>query len=144
MTQVHDRPRTIRFSEELRAFLDEVMPVVIGTTRRDDSVQMNPIWYDRDGDRIRLNPTVSRRWGKRLEPGASVTLLFLDPGNMWRWAEIRGRVVSKTLEGGEAHIDLLSRRYLGRDYTAHDPHDPRQVVVVEPEQIGGTFDEGEN
>jgi PPOX class probable F420-dependent enzyme len=125
----------------MRAFLDEVMPAIVGTSRRDGSVQMNPIWYDRDGEVIRLNPTVSRLWGKRLEPGRRVTLLFIDPNDMWRWAEIVGRVESKSTDGGEEHIDRLSRRYLGRDYANHDPDDPRQIVVVRPERVGGTIDE---
>jgi hypothetical protein len=118
------------------------MPAVVSTTRRDGSIQMNPIWFDRDGNHIRLNATVSRWWGKRLEPGREVTLFFIDPTNMWRWLELRGRVVSKTREGGEEHLDTLSRRYLGRDDSNHDPEDPRILIVVEPVAVHGTFGRG--
>lgn len=130
----------IELSERMRTFLDEVKPAIVGTVREDGSVQMNPVWYDRRGDEIRLNPTVSRRWGKRLEPGSEVTLLFIDPEDQWRWAEVRGRVASKTTAGGSDHIDTLSRRYLGRAYADHRPDDPRQVVTVVAERIGGTID----
>ncbi len=130
----------IQLSEEMQSFLSHPIPAVVSTVRKDGSVQMNPIWYDLDGHRIRLNPTTSRRWGKRLDAGAEVTLFFIDPNNMWRWAEIRGRVTEKTQEGGEEHIDALSRRYLGHDYSDHRTDDPRQVVVVEPLRIGGTID----
>lgn len=128
-----------QLSAEMREFLDEVKPAIVGTIRKSGTAQLNPIWYDRDGDLIRINPTESRKWGKRLKPGSQVTLLFIDPTNMWRWAEIRGRIVSKSREGGEEHIDTLSRRYLGADYQQHNPDDPRLLVVVEPERVGGTF-----
>ena len=129
-------------SEPLRSFLDEVMPAIVGTSRRDGSVQMNPVWYDRRGDEIWLNPTLSRAWGKRLEPGRRVTLLFIDPTNQWRWAQIQGEVLEKTVEGGEQHIDDLSMRYLGQPYSDHRADDPRQIVRVRPVRVTGSFEEG--
>lgn len=125
-------------SDPIREFLDEVMPVIVGTSRSDGSVQMNPAWYDRRGDEIWLNPTVSRAWGKRLARGRRVTLLFIDPSNQWRWAQVQGEVIDKTVEGGEQHIDDLSQRYLGRAYSDHRSDDPRQVVRVRPVRITGT------
>ena len=126
-------------SNEVKAFLDEVQPAIIGTIRADGSVQMNPIWYERREDELWLNPATSRRWGTRLDPGARVTLLMVDPGNMWRWVQIQAAVVEKTQAGGEDHIDRLSRRYLGRDYVKHVPDDPRLVVRVRPERVTGMF-----
>ena len=128
--------------EPLRAFLDEVMPAIVGTSRRDGSVQMNPVWYDRRDDEIWLNPTVSRAWGKRLDAGRRVTLLFIDPKDQWRWAQIQGEVIEKTIEGGEQHIDELSQRYLGRPYADHRADDPRQIVRVRPIRVTGSFAEG--
>jgi PPOX class probable F420-dependent enzyme len=126
-------------TDDVKAFLDEVQPAVIGTIRADGSVQMNPVWFERRGDEIWLNPASSRRWGTRLDPGARVTLLMVDPRNMWRWTQIQATVIEKTRSGGEEHIDRLSRRYLGRDYANHMPDDPRLVVRVRPERVTGTF-----
>lgn len=128
-------------SEPLRQFLDEVMPAIVGTTRSDGSVQMNPIWYERRDDEIWLNPASSRAWGRRLEPGARVTLLFVDPKDQWRWAQIQGEVLERTDSGGEEHIDRLAQRYLGTDYTWHDDADPRLVVRVRPTRVTGSFSE---
>ena len=128
-------------SEPMRTFLDEVKPAIVGTSRSDGSVQMNPAWYDRRDDEIWLNPTVSRAWGKRLDPGKRVTLLFIDPKNQWRWAQVQGEVIDRTTEGGEQHIDELSQRYLGRLYSDHRPDDPRQIVRVRPVRITGTIDQ---
>lgn len=139
MTPTSATTAPIELSADIRAFLDEVKPAVVATVRRNGSVQMNPIWYDRDGNDIRINATVSRWWGKRLSPGSEVTLFFIDPANMWRWLEVRGRVASKGTEGGEEHIDTLSHRYLGSDYANHDPSDPRLLLTVEPIAVHGTF-----
>lgn len=128
-------------SEPMRTFLDEVMPAIVGTSRSDGSVQMNPIWYDRRDDEIWLNPASTRAWGKRLDIGKRVTLLFIDPKDQWRWAQVQGEVIDKTTEGGERHIDELSQRYLGRLYGDHRPEDPRQVVRVRPLRITGTIDQ---
>lgn len=132
--------RTI-LSEQVRDFLDEVMPVVVGTSRSDGSVQMNPVWYDRRDDEIWLNPATSRAWGKRLNAGERVTLLFIDPKNMWRWAQVQGEVLERKTEGGEVHIDDLSQRYLGRQYQDHRAEDPRQIVRIRPVRITGSFTE---
>ena len=128
-------------SEPVRTFLDEVMPAIVGTSRSDGSVQMNPIWYDRRDDEIWLNPASSRAWGKRLDPGERVTLLFIDPKDQWRWAQVQGEVIERTTEGGEQHIDELSQRYLGQLYADHRPEDPRQLVRVRPIRITGSIEQ---
>jgi PPOX class probable F420-dependent enzyme len=128
-------------SDSLRNFLDEVMPAIVGTIRPDGSVQMNPIWYERRGDEIWLNAASSRAWGRRLGSGTPVTLLFVDPANQYRWAQIQGEVLEKTGEGGAEHIDRLSKRYFGRMYGQHDPADPRLLVRVRPTRVTGTFRE---
>lgn len=128
-------------NDSLRNFLDEVMPAIVGTNRSDGSVQMNPIWYDRHGDEIWLNPASSRAWGRRLKPGVPVTLLFVDPANQWRWAQVQGEVLEKTSDGAAEHIDRLSQRYFGRPYAQHDLADPRLLVRVRPTRVTGTFRE---
>lgn len=136
LTSTHD---ALQLTDAQRAFLDEVMPATIGTIRADGSVQLNPIWYERRDDELWLNATVSRRWGTRLEPGERLTLLMVDPANMWRWMQVQARVVEKTEEGAAAHIDRLSHRYLGSDYRNHQADDPRLIVRVVPTRITGSF-----
>lgn len=128
-------------NDSLRSFLDEVMPAIVGTNRADGSVQMNPIWYDRHGDEIWLNAATSRAWGRRLRASTPVTLLFVDPANQYRWAQVQGEVLEKTSDGGAEHIDRLAQRYFGRSYAQHDPADPRLIVRVRPTRVTGTFRE---
>ena len=67
-----------------------------------------------------------------------VSLLVLDPKNMFRWAQIQGRLASHTLEGGDDHIEHLARRYTGGAYRG--PKIERMIIRIDPERVTG----GEN
>jgi PPOX class probable F420-dependent enzyme len=122
----------------LQAFFAEPLPIIIGTTRRDGSVQMTPLWYEfRDGQ-IWLNGGPKRDWFKHLQRDRRVSLLLADPKNMFRWAQIEGHLADTTFEGADDHIDHLSQRYFGRPYPA--PKVERMIVRINPERVTG----GEN
>lgn len=125
---------------QLAAFLATVIPVVVGTVRKDGTPQLNPAWYEYRDGLIWLNPAESRAWGRRCKPGARITLLFVDPTDMFHWAQVQGTVVERTSKGAEEHIDRLAQRYLGTDYRQHDPNDPRTVVTVRPTRVTGFRD----
>jgi PPOX class probable F420-dependent enzyme len=126
----------------LADFLATVMPVVVGTVRKDGTAQLNPAWYEYRDGLIWLNSAESRAWAKRCTPDARITLLFVDPEDMFHWAQVQGTVLERTTKGGEEHIDRLAHRYLGSDYPRHDAHDPRVVVTVRPTRVTGFRDRG--
>src|SRR5690349_20882919 len=106
----------LQVGPRLKAFFDEALPIVIGTTRRDRSVQMRPIWYEfRDG-LIWLNGRPRRGWVRHMQRDGHGTLLLLDRQNMFRWAQIDCRYVDATAEGADDHIEHLSQRYTGGPY----------------------------
>jgi PPOX class probable F420-dependent enzyme len=126
----------LRIGPRLEAFLHEVMPALIGTKRSDGSVQMNPVWFDYEGGKILLNGGENRAWLKhaRRDKGR-ITILFIDPKNIWRYAQVQGRIVRATTQGAGDHINRLSRRYLGRDYAR--PTTDRLLIEVVPERVTG-------
>jgi PPOX class probable F420-dependent enzyme len=127
---------SLEFGPRLKAFLDEPFLITLGTTRRDGSVQMNPVWYEfRDGQ-FWLNGGPRRGWFKHLERDPRITLLLLDPKNMGRWAQIQGRLVQSTFEGADDDIEHLSRRYTGGPYRG--PKVDRLIVQVDPERVTGS------
>lgn len=127
----------LRIGPQLRAFAEEKIPALLGTMRRDGSVQLNPVWFEYADGHIWLNGGPHRRWLRhiRRDPEQRVTLLLIDPKNMWRWAQIQGRTVEVTEQGAQEHIDRLSQRYLGRPYARRG--DPRVIVKVEPLRVTG-------
>ncbi|HEY3060568.1 MAG TPA: PPOX class F420-dependent oxidoreductase [Chloroflexota bacterium] len=125
----------LQVGPRLQAFLDEPHPIIIGTTRADGSVHMNPVWYEfRDG-LIWLNGGPTRAWVRHLRRDARMTLLVVDAKNMFRWAEIHGRLLDTTAEGADDHIERLSQRYFGRPYP--NPKVDRLIVRIVPERMRG-------
>jgi PPOX class probable F420-dependent enzyme len=128
----------LTFGPHLQAFLDEPLPSTIGTTRRDGSVQMNPLWYEYRDGLVWLNGGPNRGWFKHLLRDPRLTLFVLDPKNMFRWAQIQARLVDSTAEGADDHIERLSQRYTGGAYRG--PKVDRLIIRVAPERVTG----GEN
>lgn len=126
----------MRLGPRLEAFLAEVMPAIIGTKRSDGSVQMNPVWFEYEDEKIRLNGGENRAWLRhaRKDKGR-ITIFFIDPKNMWRYAQVQGRIVRTTTEGAGEHKNHLSQRYLGRAYT--NPTTDRLLIEVVPERVTG-------
>src|SRR5207237_7707415 len=93
------------FGPRLKAFLDEPLPTIVATTRHDGTVQMTPVWFEYRDRQIWLNGGPKRDWYKHMQRDPRVSLLVLDPKNMFRWVEILGRFVNATLEGGDEHIE---------------------------------------
>jgi PPOX class probable F420-dependent enzyme len=129
---------SLSFGPRLRALLDEPLPAVLCTARRDGSVESVPIWYEYREGQIWLNGGPKRDWFKHLKRDPRATLLVLDPKNMFRWAQIQGRLAGTTFEGADDHIEHLSQRYFGRAYPG--PKVERMIVRIEPERVTG----GEN
>jgi PPOX class probable F420-dependent enzyme len=125
----------LQIGERLQKFFDEPLPITIGTTRNDGTVQMNPVWYEfRDG-LIWLNGGPKRDWVRHLQRDPRVSLLVVDPKNMFRWALIQGRLVDSTFDGADDHIDRLAQRYFGGPYP--NPKVERMIVRLQPERVTG-------
>jgi PPOX class probable F420-dependent enzyme len=128
----------LQFGPRLKAFLDEPLPIVVGTMRRDGSVQVNPVWYEYRDGQIWLNGGPNRGWVKHMRRDPRVTLLVVDPQNMFRWAQVQGRLASTSAEGADDHIDRLAQRYTGGPY--RNPKVDRLIVRIDPQRVTG----GEN
>jgi hypothetical protein len=96
---------------------------------------MNPVWFEYRDGQIWLNGGPNRGWFKHMKRHNRVTLFVLDPKNMWRWAQIQGRLAGTSTEGADDHIERLSQRYTGRPY--RNPKIDRLIVCIEPTRVTG-------
>ena len=112
--------------------------VVLGTKRDDGSVQLNPVWFEQQDGSFWINGGTNRGWFKHLQRDPRITLLLIDPKNMWRWAQVEGRMVNWAEDPGGEHINHLSHRYMGRDY--QNPRTGRIKVQIEPLRVTGAID----
>jgi hypothetical protein len=64
-----------------------------------------------------------------------VAMSIADPENPYRYLEVRGRVVERTHQGADQHIDAMAKKYLGQDkYPYRQPGEVRVIYKVAPER----------
>ncbi|HEV3284293.1 MAG TPA: PPOX class F420-dependent oxidoreductase [Solirubrobacteraceae bacterium] len=108
----------------------------VGTLRADGSVQVSPTWVSVQDGRPALNTAEGRAWPRNLERDPRVTLEVQNVENPYEYVEIRGRVVERTHEGADEHIDQLAKKYLGVDeYPMRQPGEQRVIIRIEPEYV---------
>lgn len=85
---------------------------VVCTLMPDGTPQSSVVWCNFDGEHVLFNTAVGRQKDKNLRARPDVSLLVVDPNNMYRYIEVRGPV-TLTTEGAVAHIDALAKLYRG-------------------------------
>ena len=102
-------------------FLDLFKPETIAylylaTIMPDGSPQVTPVWFDTEGEYIRINTNEGRTKDRNMRARKQVAFLITDPQDPFgRYIQIRGTVVEVTEEGAKAHIDKLAKKYTGVD-----------------------------
>ena len=104
----------------------------LATVMKDGSPQVTPIWFDYTDGKIRVNTARGRVKSRTLRKGAAVAMSIMDPDNPYRYLQVRGRVVTVTEEGADAHIDSLANKYLGKKYPFRQPGEVRIKYEIEP------------
>ena len=86
------------------------------------------MWVDADDEHIIFNTEVHRAKFTALQSNPMVTVTIWNSENPYSYAEVRGHVAD-TIRGPEAraHIDALSRRYVGTEY--RNPIQSERVIV---------------
>jgi PPOX class probable F420-dependent enzyme len=102
----------------------------------DGSPHVAPVWIDREGDTILVNTAVGRAKQRNVTRDPRVALSIADQNNMYDKVVIRGRVRLQTLEGADAHIDKLAKKYIGKDkYPWRAPQEKRIMLRIEPNHL---------
>jgi len=107
----------------------------LATVNADCSPQVTPVWIDFDGTNVIVNTARGRVKAKNIARQPRVALAIADPENPYRYLGIQGRVVEMTENGGDAHIDKLARKYIGKDYPFRAPGEVRVIVKIAPEKV---------
>lgn len=115
---------------------------VLSTLMPDGQPQSSIVWADYDGEYVLINTTLERQKGRNLSADPRAALLVIDPADSSRWIEVRGRVVTITPVGAEAHADALAQRYTGKAHFYGDVRpleqkqkETRVIVKIEPIKI---------
>ncbi|HLT97741.1 MAG TPA: PPOX class F420-dependent oxidoreductase [Acidimicrobiia bacterium] len=111
-----------------RELLEGPNYATITTLMPDGYPQTHIVWVGTDGEHVLVNTERHRQKARNAERNPKVTVTVWDRNDMWSWVEIRGDVV-EVVGGPEAraHIDELSRKYLGHDY--QNPVQTERVIL---------------
>jgi PPOX class probable F420-dependent enzyme len=108
----------------------------LATLNTDGSPQVTPVWVDFDGTHVIINTAKGRMKAKNLEREPRVAISVSDPANPYRYLGIQGHVVEMTEAGGDAHIDKMAKKYMGKDvYTDRTPGERRLIVKIVPDKV---------
>src|ERR1700723_3412978 len=109
----------------------------LATIMPDGTPQVTPVWFDYTDGKVRVNSAKGRVKIRNMKEGAPVALSIMDPDNAYRYIQVRGKVMRVTEDGARAHIDHLSRKYIGKDYPWSQPGEIRVMFEIEPAATQG-------
>jgi PPOX class probable F420-dependent enzyme len=108
----------------------------LATLMPDGAPQVTPVWIDYDGEHVIFNTAAGRQKDKNLQREPRVSLMLVDTDNPYRYLEIRGRVIERTVEGADDHINKMAKKYLGQDvYPFRAPGEVRVIYKIAPERF---------
>jgi PPOX class probable F420-dependent enzyme len=106
----------------------------LATIRPDGSPQSSVMWFDWDGERIRMTHTKNRQKFRNLADEPRVALSIADPDDGYRFLEVRGTVESVVDDDAQASFyQSLQRRY-DNVYPIADA-DVRVIFTIRPEKF---------
>lgn len=115
--------------------LDTTTVMNVATIGPKGEPQVNPVWFDWDGQYIRFSMTKEHHQKFRnLTRDKRIAVSILDPENMYRYLEVRGEVVGIDEDRNLEFANKLSKKYLNLDkFPYHQEGDHRIVVTIKPE-----------
>jgi len=106
----------------------------LATTMKDGSPQVTPVWFNTDGDYVLVNTARGRVKEINMSDRPQVALVIPEPGNPYRYIQIRGRAIEITEKGANEHFDKVAIAYIGKPFD-YPPDQIRVIVKISPESI---------
>ena len=123
--------------DHLRPLLDRPLFGALGTIRPDDTVQVNPMWFEFDGEHVRFTHTNKRGKFRNLQRNPSMSLMLVDPDDPQVYLEVRGKLVEAIPDPTGAFYVRLGQRYGNPDQQPPPDKADRVVLVMSVEKANG-------
>ncbi|MFA5710735.1 PPOX class F420-dependent oxidoreductase [Mycolicibacterium sp.] len=102
----------------------------LATTRPDGTVQVNPMWFEWDGERLRFTHTTKRQKYKNVQAHPEVAMSVNDPDSPAKYLEVRG-VVEEIVPDPEGKFYVrLNDRYGFPPMDGGPPDAADRVILV--------------
>lgn len=101
----------------------------------DGAPQVNPVWFDWDGEHLIVSQTKTRQKFRNVKRDPRIAVSILDPDDPYRYLELRGEVVDITDDEDNAFINKMAKKYIGQDEYPWDPPGSERIVVrIQPKR----------
>ena len=77
--------------EEFKDLFGKVAYANIATVMPDGTPQVTPVWFDYDGNHLRINSAKGRVKDKNMRRNKNVALSIQDPDNAYRYLAVRSK-----------------------------------------------------
>lgn len=121
----------------LRRLLELPLYGHLGTIRPNGTVQVNPMWFEFDGEHVRFTHTTYRQKYRNLQQNPSMALSIVDPDNPSSYLEVAGRLVEIVPDPEGAFYVRLQNRYGNPSTTPPRDKADRVILVMSVERSTG-------
>jgi PPOX class probable F420-dependent enzyme len=117
--------------------LDAAVPCVLTWLRPGGEPDSVYVWCGRDGDELSVNAGDETVWLRHIRRDPRVSLVVVDPEDVYHYVSVRGTVVAIDADEGYAHIDALSWIYEGtEEFAWARPEDgARHRLTIRPDRV---------
>ena len=141
-------PRGDRLSPSGVKLLQEKHLAILSTIMRDGSPQATPVWVDvePDGTHILINTVEGHIKKNNIDRDPRVAVTVVDSQDPYRTVLVRGTVVEQRGpdQGANDHINMLAKKYLGRDQYQLRDGETRVILRIKPSHVAERGTEGGN
>jgi PPOX class probable F420-dependent enzyme len=121
----------------LRPLLERQLFGSLGTIRPDDTVQVNPMWFEYDGAHVRFTHTNKRGKFRNLQRNPSMSLMVINDENPQSYLEVRGKLVDVIDDPNGDFYVRLGKRYGNADQQPPPDKADRVVLVMSIDKVNG-------
>jgi len=107
----------------------------LATLMDDGSPQVTPVWFDVEGEFLRVNTVRGRVKDRNMASRGKVAVLIMDPDDPYRYIHIRGTVAAQREEDAVEHTHLLARKYLNVDKNPWHERQSRVIFLIQPDSV---------
>jgi PPOX class probable F420-dependent enzyme len=120
---------------DLTDLLERPLFGALGTIRPDDTVQVNPMWFQYDGEHLRFTHTTKRAKYRNLQHNPSMSFVIMDPDDPMRYLELRGRLIEAIPDPTGAFYVVLGKRYGNAEQQPPADSPDRVILVMSVERV---------
>lgn len=132
-----------------KPLLDGPVPAIFAVLGSDGRPNLTPMWFDYEGSNVLVNVATHRKKVEWIRASPKLTLLLVNPANMYHWVSIKCTVQREILEDDPkegprvtAQLDKIWTKYTKNPppYGLRDPSiNERRVLFVCPVDRIATF-----